>query len=191
MPPLALQFLALKSAGPAMGPHGRSAALSETVPAAGVGPGRVSAAPSGAGARRRGFVRAHRVAQCVEWRPTPVVALAPSPDGCRVAAARESGDIEIWSTCRGTSAWALEQVRGRKWMASPGVVRPVLGVANPTAPHCEGCCQTLLWGCEPQHCGGCCQTLLWAPTREIPHHGGLWCSRGRLGVESCWWRRHG
>lgn len=39
----------------------------------------------------------HR-ARIVDWSPTAVTALAASADGTVVAAARESGSIEIWST---------------------------------------------------------------------------------------------
>ena len=43
------------------------------------------------------LVALHR-ARIVDWSPTAVTALAASADGTVVAAARESGSIEIWST---------------------------------------------------------------------------------------------
>lgn len=34
----------------------------------------------------------------IDWTPTAVVSIAPSPDGTVVAVARESGDLELWET---------------------------------------------------------------------------------------------
>jgi hypothetical protein len=45
-----------------------------------------------------------------DWSPSLVVALTPSPDGAYVAAARESGDIEIWRAAAGALGWQCELV---------------------------------------------------------------------------------
>ena len=46
----------------------------------------------------------------IEWSPSPVVALAPSVDGTAIAAARESGHVEIWRTAAGSVGWTCEVV---------------------------------------------------------------------------------
>ncbi|KAL8154032.1 hypothetical protein V2J09_011792 [Rumex salicifolius] len=46
----------------------------------------------------------HRIGS-VEWNPTPVVALATSSDGSRVAAARQDGTVEIWLVTPGSVGW--------------------------------------------------------------------------------------
>ncbi|KAJ7533600.1 hypothetical protein O6H91_13G056600 [Diphasiastrum complanatum] len=60
------------------------------------------------------MLEVHRLRH-LEWKPTPVVALAESVDGSSVAAARESGAIEIWNVAPGSVGWHCElTLPGRK-----------------------------------------------------------------------------
>ena len=52
------------------------------------------------------LIALHR-ARMFDWRPTAVTALAGTADGTVLAAARESGNLELWST----DHWTLGAVR--------------------------------------------------------------------------------
>ncbi|KAE9588474.1 hypothetical protein Lal_00003033 [Lupinus albus] len=41
----------------------------------------------------------------IDWKPSPVLALATSVDGLRVAAARQDGSLEIWLVSPGSIGW--------------------------------------------------------------------------------------
>lgn len=44
------------------------------------------------------------------WRPSPVAALSTSPDGAKVAVARDDCSLEIWLVSPGSVGWHCQMV---------------------------------------------------------------------------------
>eukprot|EP00897_Mesotaenium_endlicherianum_P000557 jgi/Mesen1/10501/ME000083S10004 len=79
----------------------------------------------------RSMLELHRC-RLIDWCPSFVVALAPSIDGSAIAAARESGDIEIWRVAAGSVGWACElRIPGHKDAAVSSLVWCLATRANP------------------------------------------------------------
>lgn len=47
----------------------------------------------------------------IDWKPSPVTALATSVDGSRVAASRQDGSLELWLVSPGSIGWHCQLVK--------------------------------------------------------------------------------